>query len=144
MTDIAFHFNVGEPLAYACRLLRKAYGAGAHVTVVGPEAALADLDRALWTFTALDFVPHCRSNAPATVRERTSIVLAPDAAAAQGHADVLLNLGDGVPSGFEQFERLIELVSTGDADRQQARARWRHYAERGYSITRHDLAARGS
>ena len=103
MTDIAFHFNVGEPLAYACRLLRKAYGAGAHVTVVGPEAALADLDRALWTFTALDFVPHCRSNAPATVRERTSIVLAPDAVAAQGHADVLLNLGDGVPSAFEQF-----------------------------------------
>lgn len=144
MTDIAFHFNVGEPLAYACRLLRKAYGAGAHVTVVGPEAALADLDKALWTFTALDFVPHCRSNAPATVRERTSIVLAPDAAAAQGHADVLLNLGDGVPSGFEQFERLIELVSTGDADRQKARARWRHYAERGYSITRHDLAARES
>lgn len=144
MTDIAFHFNVGEPLAYACRLLRKAYGAGAHVTVVGPEAALADLDRALWTFTALDFVPHCRSNAPATVRERTSIVLAPDAVAAQGHADVLLNLGDGVPSGFEQFERLIELVSTGDADRQKARARWRHYAERGYSITRHDLAARES
>lgn len=111
---------------------------------MGPEAALADLDRALWTFTALDFVPHCRSNAPATVRERTSIVLAPDAVAAQGHADVLLNLGDGVPSGFEQFERLIELVSTGDADRQQARARWRHYAERGYSITRHDLAARES
>ena len=144
MTDIAFHFNVGEPLAYACRLLRKAYGAGAHVTVVVPEAALADLDKALWTFTALDFVPHCRSNAPATVRERTSIVLAPDAAAAQGHADVLLNLGDGVPSGFEQFERLIELVSTGDADRQKARARWRHYAERGYSITRHDLAARES
>ena len=144
MTDIAFHFNVGEPLAYACRLLRKAYGAGAHVTVVGPEAALADLDKALWTFTALDFVPHCRSNAPATVRERTSIVLAPDAAALQGHADVLLNLGDGVPAGFEQFERLIELVSTGDADRQKARARWRHYAERGYSITRHDLAARGS
>lgn len=144
MTDIAFHFNVGEPLAYACRLLRKAYGAGAHVTVVGPEAALADLDKALWTFTALDFVPHCRSNAPATVRERTSIVLAPDAAAAQGHADVVLNLGDGVPLGFEQFERLIEVVSTGDADRQKARARWRHYAERGYSITRHDLAARGS
>lgn len=59
----------------------------------GRKRPSADLDRALWTFTALDFVPHCRSNAPATVRERTSIVLAPDAVAAQGHADVLLNLG---------------------------------------------------
>jgi len=26
-----------------------------------------------------------------------------------------------------------------DDDRQQARTRWKHYSDRGYSITRHDL-----
>jgi DNA polymerase-3 subunit chi len=34
-------------------------------------------------------------------------------------------------------------VVTGDDEaRQQARLRWKHYADRGYAITRHDLASR--
>jgi DNA polymerase III subunit chi len=52
-----------------------------------------------------------------------------------------VNLGDAVPDGFEAFERLIEVVTPDDADRQQARERWKHYAARGYNITRHDLGA---
>ena len=47
-----------------------------------------------------------------------------------------------VPAGFERFERLIELVGNVDDDRAQARQRWRHYADRGYAITHHDLAQR--
>jgi DNA polymerase-3 subunit chi len=54
--------------------------------------------------------------------------------------EVLLNLGGVVPPGFERFERLIEVVSAEDADLQQARLRWRHYASRGYAMTRHDRA----
>ena len=53
---------------------------------------------------------------------------------------VLVNLGPVVPRGFERFERLIDVVTGDDADRQHARSRWRHYAERGYAITRHDMA----
>ncbi|MDR0275497.1 MAG: DNA polymerase III subunit chi [Burkholderiaceae bacterium] len=143
MTEIAFHFNVGDPLAYACRLLRKAHGVGTRVTVVGPQTALSWLDQSLWSFSTLDFVPHCLADAPAQVRARTPIVLAEGAQAAPGHAPVLLNLGEDVPAGFEPFERLIELVGTAEADRQHARARWRHYAAHGHSITRHDLAASG-
>ena len=33
MTDIAFHTGIGNPLDYACRLLRKAYRSGARVAV---------------------------------------------------------------------------------------------------------------
>ena len=42
MTEIAFHFNVQDRIAYACRLLRKAYRSAAQVGVVG-EAALLEL-----------------------------------------------------------------------------------------------------
>ena len=56
------------------------------------------------------------------------------------HTQVLLNLGVDVPEGFERFDRLIEVVSLDDADRLGARSRWKHYADRGYAITRHDLA----
>jgi DNA polymerase-3 subunit chi len=141
MTKVAFHFNVQAKLEYACRLLRKAHASGATVGVLGPDELLRTLDTALWSFSALDFVPHCLASAPEPVRRATPIVLATDCAELP-QAGVLLNLGDAVPAGFERFERLIELVDTSDADRAQARPRWRHYTDRGYPIERHDLAAR--
>jgi DNA polymerase-3 subunit chi len=52
---------------------------------------------------------------------------------------VLVNLGADVPQGFEKFDRLIEVVSTDAADREQARNRWRLYTGQGYAIIRHDL-----
>ena len=141
MTEVAFHFNVPDKLAYACRLLRKAYAAGGQVGVVGPAPALEALDARLWSFSALDFIPHCNAGAPAPVLAATPIVLA-EACAQLPLAGVLVHLGDQVPAGFERFERLIELVAEDPADRSAARARWRHYAERGYAIKRHDLAAK--
>ncbi len=141
MTRIAFHFNVPDKLGYACRLLRKAYLAGERVAVVGHQDVLAALDTQLWSFSALDFVPHCMASAPAAVVASTPIVLGDDVAR-MPDAGVLVNLGEAVPAGFERFQRLIELVATDDANRGQARLRWRHYAERGYEIQRHDLAAK--
>ena len=56
------------------------------------------------------------------------------------HHEVLLNLHSDVPEGFGRFDRLVEVVSAQDeADRAQARTRWRHYASRGYAIAHHDL-----
>ncbi|MFT3776714.1 MAG: DNA polymerase III subunit chi [Ottowia sp.] len=142
MTEVAFHFNVPDKLGYACRLLRKAHAAGGPVGVVAPPETLRQLDVALWSFSALDFIPHCAAAAPADVLAATPVVLAADCAALP-HAGVLVHLGAEVPAGFERFERLIELVGTGDDDRAEARQRWRHYADRGYAIQRHDLASAG-
>ena len=49
-------------------------------------------------------------------------------------------LAIAMPRGFETFERLIELVSTHEADRAAARERWKGYAGRGYAIARHEVA----
>jgi DNA polymerase-3 subunit chi len=142
MTEVAFHFNAPEKLAYACRLLRKAQGAGAQVVVTGEPDLLRRLDVALWTFSALEFIPHCDAqSASEDVLAASPVVLA-DALRATPHHQVLVNLGDDVPEGFERFERLIEVVTQDEADRQGARARWKHYADRGYAIVRHDLAGR--
>lgn len=141
MTEVAFHFNVPDKLGYACRLLRKAYASGSQIGVLGDGDTLQALDKALWSFSALDFVPHCAISAKPAVLAATSIVLGTDASRLP-HNQVLLHLGHGVPEGFERFERLIELVSLDDADRADARQRWRHYADRGYTMKRHDLAAK--
>ena len=143
MTEVAFHFNALDKVAYACRLLRKAVGSGAKVVVTGGTDDLQTLDVALWTFAPLEFVPHCRASANAAVLAASPVMLT-DAVSAAPHQQVLVNLGEQVPDGFERFERLIEIVGTQDDDRLQARGRWKHYADRGYAITRHDLASRSS
>ncbi len=139
MTKIDFHFNVPNRSAYACRLLRKAARTGARVAVTAPAAALAAFDRELWAFEATEFVPHVRLHADQELPERlliTPICLLEDAAAAPHH-EVLLNLGNEAPVGFESYARLIEIVSTDAADRQAGRARWKHYADRGYALESH-------
>jgi DNA polymerase III subunit chi len=141
VTEVAFHFNAPDKLGYACRLLRKALASGAKVVVTGDSAQLGELDVALWTFSAVDFLPHCRlPGAPDALLAASPVVLTAAPGSAPHH-QVLVNLGGEVPDGFEVFERLIEVVTGDDADRQQARGRWKHYATRGYSITRHDLGA---
>ncbi|MBC7599148.1 MAG: DNA polymerase III subunit chi [Polaromonas sp.] len=139
MTEVAFHFNVPDKLAYGCRLLRKAWGSGARVVVTAEPETLERLDLMLWTFSALEFVPHCRLTASAATLAASPVLLAPTLADCPHH-EVLVNLGQDVPPGFERFERFIELVTVADADRAAARNRWKHYTDRGYAMKPHDLA----
>ena len=141
MTEVAFHFNAPDKLGYACRLLRKAVATGARVMVTGETGTLRELDAALWTFAALEFLPHCYGEATPVALAASPVVLAESVRSAP-HQQVLVNLGGAVPEGFERFERLIEVVTEAEGDRLDARRRWKHYADRGYSIKRHDVAAR--
>ena len=143
MTEVAFHFNAPDGVAYACRLLRKAYTTGAKVVVTGEERILERLDAALWSFAPLEFVPHASQHHPASVLYSSPVVLAAQLRDLP-HSEVLVNLGVDVPAGFEQFERVIEVVAGGEAERAAARSRWKHYAQRGYDIQRHDLGSRAA
>lgn len=149
MTDIAFHFNVPDKLAYSCRLLRKAYLSGAQLVVTGAPEMLVELDQLLWTFSASEFVPHYRT-AQASKSDTAhgkalaaSPVLLVESLRDCAHHGVLVNLGSNIPDEFERFERFIEVVTASDVDRLAARHRWKHYADRGYALKRHDLAAAG-
>jgi DNA polymerase-3 subunit chi len=140
VTEVAFHFNTPGKIGYACRLVRKAAATGARVVVTGDAATLRELDVALWTYSPLEFVAHCNvEGAAPQVLAASPVVLATDSRMAP-HQEVLVNLGSPVPDGFERFDRLIEVVTTDDVDRLQARQRWKHYADRGYDMKRHDLA----
>jgi DNA polymerase-3 subunit chi len=143
VTEIAFHFNAPDRVAYVCRLLRKALNSGAKLVVTGQTDTLRQLDVALWTLSPTDFVPHCLLESEPYVVAASSVILAPSTESVP-HKQVLVNLGPSVPNGFEHFDRLIEVVGLDDEDRQLARDRWKHYAERGYVITRHDLAIKGA
>ena len=143
MTEIRFYVNVPDQTAYTCRLVRKAVRTGAKVTVAGPPAVLARLDRALWEFDPLEFVPHVmpRPGQELAPRLRTTPVWLVADLAQAGHHDVLVNLHDDAPAGFESFARVIEIVTPIEADRAAARQRWKHYATRGYAIEKHEVGA---
>jgi DNA polymerase-3 subunit chi len=141
MTEVEFHTGVADPLAYACRLLRKAYRAGVRVLVTAPPATLAALDRALWTFDERDFVPHVRQpGANASVAARTPIWLAPQAGLPDA-PPVLVNLGADGPEDLAGIGRLIEIVSCDADDADRGRGRWRAYKARGLEIAHHRSGA---
>lgn len=143
MTEIAFHFNMPDKLAYACRFLRKAVRAGNRVKVVADPQTLSQLDAALWTFSPVDFIPHCSGDGDPSVVSVSPVLLG-GTSPASDKVQILLNMGQTIAAGFERFERFVELVSNDDEDRQAARLRWKHYSSLGYAIIQHDLATRSA
>jgi len=138
MTRVDFHFNAPDKLAYGCRVVRKAWRARRPVLVwCDDEARLDAFDRLLWSEPPAEFVPHVRAGDP--LAAQTPILLAHDTVDTDAH-DVLVNLGRLTPPMFARFERLIEIVGTEEDDRAAARERWRFYRDRGYPMTRHDVA----
>jgi DNA polymerase-3 subunit chi len=143
MPQVDFHSGVDAPLNFACRLLRKAWRQGASVLVLGPASTLSALDRELWTFEALDFVPHLLlrpgQGVDAALR-RTPIWLC-ETVPPQPAPKIWVNLGADVADGGETLERIIEIVPAEPEARQRARARWRSYESRGWVIRHHPQAA---
>jgi DNA polymerase-3 subunit chi len=137
MTRIDFHSNVPDKLAYVCRLVRKAYAAGQKMVVHGEAAQLAELDARLWSFSPLDFLPHCGVGSPHAAV--TPIVLAESLDEVPHHA-LLINLRRHTPPQFASFERMIEVVGADPDDRAAGRERYKMYRERGYPLAHHDIA----
>ena len=146
VTEVKFYHNAPDRLAAACSIAAKAVRQGHRVIVHAPDAALAQrFDVMLWSAQPLSFVPHVAADSP--LAARTPIIIAagldnlPDD---ETMNDVLMNLGDGVnnalPQGYTRFRMLVEIVSTHEADRQQARQRWQAFKEQGLPITAYDLA----
>jgi DNA polymerase-3 subunit chi len=142
MSKVEFHHGVGDKLGYACRLLRKAYKAGARVVVTGDAATLKTLDKQLWVFDDQEFIPHVLAQADQPVPARqhdTPIWLSVDPASAPGERGILVNLGLPVPAGLDRFERMFDVVSNSPDDRQQGRARWKAYTAMGWSVHPHQV-----
>lgn len=133
MTRIDFHTNVPNKIHYACRLVRKARAADCRIVLLSSAQELASLDQALWTFSEADFLPHVLADD--ALAPHTPIVLARDDQAELPHHQVLINLSGATPAHFARFERMIEIVSTDDADRAAGRERYRFYQQRGYPLT---------
>jgi DNA polymerase III subunit chi len=138
VTTIDFYFNAQDRLQVACRLAGKALAQKKRMLIYAPQAEVASsIDKLLWTWPAIGFVPHCAVHDP--LAAETPVLIASDAECPPA-CELLLNLGAECPPHFERFERLLEVVPSGEAERQAGRERYRFYQARGYRISNHDLA----
>lgn len=142
MTEVFFYTNSDNKLQTACTLTIKALARGMRVMLLTPDAEGTErLSKLIWSAPSTGFVPHCRSGdrlAPVTP------VIVDHACDPLVHDEVLVNLCEQTPASFSRFQRLVEIVGTGDADRGAARMRFRFYRDRGYEIRTHQLGAPAS
>jgi DNA polymerase III subunit chi len=139
MTRIDFHSNVGDSIAYACRLARKAYLSGQPLIVLAEPERLKQFDEQLWTFKPLEFVPHCMADS--ALAAETPVLLTASLEAVTQQHQILLNLGAAVPSQFARFERLLEVVGNEEHELVAGRERYRFYRDRGYVLNNYKQGA---
>lgn len=139
MTRVDFYVVQGDAQVHdrlLCRVIEKAWQHGHGIFVHCADVARARaFDELLWIFSDTSFVPHGLVDAAPAA---TPVLLGTDAAAV-AKPDVLVNLTDAVPAAASRYARVIESAGCDDAGRQAARARYRHYQERGFPLHTHQL-----
>jgi len=127
-------------LRLACRLAETAYKHGHKVYIHTPNQRVSeDLDRLLWTFADGSFVPHAVAGADTHAPSDDYPVIIGAAEPDESHDDVLIPLLEGVPGYFQRFTRVMEAVDSGNAEKQQARARFKAYRDLGINPETHNL-----
>ncbi len=140
MTSIDFYTHCPEPLRVAVQIIAKAWKQHGSARVLTPDAVGTDeLDRFLWTWPALGFVPHCRLDS--ALAAETPVVV-DHALSHEGPAAVLVNLHPSPPPFFSRFERLLEVIGLDPDQAAAGRERWKFYRARGYEVRSHNLAER--
>lgn len=150
LTGVEFHTGIADPVAFVCRLLRKAQRQGHKAWVTADPQTLGRLDAALWSFDPLSFVPHLRIDAPngraaagpehEALRQRTPIWLA-EHAIATDERSLWVNLGAEAPPDASGWQRVIEIVAAEAAAAARGRDRWRAWRELGLQVQHHPMAA---
>lgn len=139
---VEFHYGTRDKIGYACRLLRKAYRSGASVAVTGALSDLKALDRQLWVFDDVEFLPHVLAASEQAMPDRlleTAIWLTQDPRQAPGERSILINIGQSLPEGMDRYPRVFDIVSSEEQDRRLGRQRWKAYAGQGWQVNPHEI-----
>lgn len=140
MAQVDFYTGTINKLLIACRLCAKAVQQAQRTLVYVPDSALAErFDKLLWTFSSIDFIPHCHAENPLAVA--TPVVLDKQIPSDAGHYfQIVLNLDTEIPPNFESVQRVIEVVDeTATEDKQLARQRYRLYQQQGHHLRHYQL-----
>ena len=91
------------------------------------------LDKALWTFDDVNFIPHGINEGSQTL----NCINIYHQTQANEPYDILINTHSKVPEHIGQFARVIELVH--EHNKEVAREHFRYYKDRGYPINHNSV-----
>ena len=121
----------------ACRLIEKAYKNRHRIYIhTDNETDAHKLDEMLWTYRDDSFLPH---NLYGEGPEPAPPIQIGFNATPEKHRDILINLSLQIPTFFQQFNRILELVSNEEAIQESARERFRSYRSQSIEIITHKL-----
>jgi DNA polymerase III subunit chi len=122
----------------ACRLAEKAYLQDLKVVILQDNLNDAKaLDELLWTFDERSFVPHQIAEG-SSFDAATPVHLTVESAN-MPVADLLLNLTDRLPSGWERYARIAEIIDTDEERRRLGRERFKAYRDQKVTLDTHQL-----
>ena len=106
-----------------------------HIHTNSRESA-ALMDDLLWTFRDISFIPHALADE--TVEHDCPVAIGWNGIVPSS-AEILINLGADIPAFVRSFTRVMEIVVTDAASRQQSRDRYRRYRDMGFELHSHEL-----
>jgi DNA polymerase-3 subunit chi len=125
--------------AFACRLTEKAYLRDLSIVIANDTLADArSLDELLWTFSERSFVPHevCPDEHSMDPATKVRLLALPTP---MPGADLLVNLTDRLPDGWERFPRIAEIIDGDEERRRLGRERFKTYRELKVALETHQL-----
>jgi|SRR5690625_612100 len=140
---VEFSFGAINRFRSACQILQKHYLQNIQFLVYTKnQRALAHFNRLLWGFKPTAFIPHALYDDP-LVQHAPIILCQNESQLTQAQQWLgqpwLLNLDDRIPPITFSIEQILEVVSTQESCRQNARLRWRNYQAKGFSIQAREL-----
>ena len=138
MTKVDFYTGSADKLRTACQLSHKAMQNGMRTVISTPDPSTSDaLDKLLWHFPAIAFIPHCRSDAGDANQMPVILNQGSDRFP---HHDLLISLHNECVPFFSRFERVIEIIGNDAEDGRLGRERFKFYRDRGYELRHFDLS----
>ncbi len=145
MTRVDFYFNVSDQLIFACRIIRKIF----YDSIIKIDRPLIikccnedhqnTLDDLLYKFSPSDFIPHVKGFDDLQSKTPIILVIEPWCLSKKTYPSIFLNLGFNIDNSFSAFDRVVEIVSKSDKDKEIGREKYLFYQTRGYEIFNHDI-----
>ncbi|NOR51240.1 MAG: DNA polymerase III subunit chi [Gammaproteobacteria bacterium] len=141
MTKVDFYIlEDNQRDLFVCRLVEKIYTQGktVYIHTEGDEQS-RNIDQLLWSFREGSFIPH-HSDCDRGDHQQSPVEIG-SGEVGDHHNEVLINLTAEVPLIFSRFERVAEIISERESDRNLGRERFRFYRDRGYPLQSHNIKA---
>ncbi len=144
MTRIEFYSNVADKHSLLASLVEKALFKQKQVTVFAEDVESAvNVSDCLWQNQPISFLPNVMAKHMHADQTPVVITCKKNAAGqldAIKQDELLINLTAQEPPFFSRFTHLIEIVGNEEADKSNARLRYKFYRDRGYEIQHFDQA----